>query len=215
MEEIFGWMAAEVRARTPGDTKPLCVLMDGQETLWRAAQQYVPGGNVTEILDLLHVTPRIWSAAYLFHSEGSRAAVEFVKDRVLRILQGKGHSVTAWLRWMGDYRGLPASKKEQLNKICDFFDKNCERMRYDEYLEAGYPIATGVIEGACRHLVKDRLERAGMRWVLQGAQSMLHLRSIHLSGLWDEFTAYRIKREGQRLYPNAPDCDECPLADVA
>ena len=85
----------------------------------------------------------------------------------------------------------------------------------DEYLEAGYPIATGVIEGACRHLVKDRLERAGMRWVLQGAQSMLHLRSVHLSGLWDEFTAYRIQRERQRLYPNAPDCQECHLADVA
>lgn len=214
-EEIFGWMAREVAARNPGGTKPLCVLMDGQESQWRAAQQTLPGENVTEILDLLHVTPRIWSAAHLFHAEGSPAVLKFVKARVLRILKGNVSSVTATLRWMADYRGLSARKKEQLAKICDFLDKNRDRMRYDQYLQAGYPIATGVIEGACRHLVKDRLERAGMRWVLQGAQSMLHLRSVHLSGLWDEFTAYRIKREGQRLYPNVPQPADHPLANAA
>lgn len=214
-EEIFGWLAREVDARNPGGTKPLCVLMDGQESQWRAAQQFLSGENVTEILDLLHVTPRIWSAAHLFHAEGSPAALKFVKQRVLRVLKGNVSSVTATLRWMADYRGLSARKKEQLAKICDFLDKNRDRMRYDEYLEAGYPIATGVIEGACRHLVKDRLERAGMRWVLQGAQSMLHLRSVHLSGLWDEFTAYRIKRERQRLYPYALESDGYPLADAA
>ena len=116
---------------------------------------------------------------------------------------------------MGDYRNLPAGKKKQLAKICDYFDKNGDRMRYDEYLKAGYPIATGVIEGACRHLVKDRLERAGMRWLLEGAQSMLDLRSVHLSGLWDEFTAYRIKREAQRLYSTSPAPEGHQLADVA
>ena len=88
-------------------------------------------------------------------------------------------------------------------------------MHYDEYLAAGYPIATGVIEGACRHLVKDRLERAGMRWILPGAQSMLHLRSVQLSGLWDEFTGYRIKREGQRLYLNPPEPEGYQLANAA
>jgi hypothetical protein len=134
---------------------------------------------------------------------------------VLRILKGKAGSVAATLRWMGDYRKLPASKKEQLRKICDFFEKNRERMRYDEYLQAGYPIATGVIEGACRHLVKDRLERAGMRWLLKGAQSVLHLRSVHLSGLWDEFTAYRIKREAERLYSASPTPESYALANAA
>jgi hypothetical protein len=216
-EEIFGWMAQEIGARNPGAGKPLCVLMDGQESLWREAERHLPGENVTQILDLLHVTPRLWKAAYLFHAEGSPAAVAFVKERVLRILRGKARSVTRWLRWMGEYRRLPAAKKAALGKICDFFDKNAERMRYHDYLRAGYPIATGVIEGACRHLVKDRLERAGMRWVLQGAQSMLHLRSVHLSGLWDEFTAYRIRRQTEQLYPYLPAADPqpCPLAAAA
>ena len=214
-EEIFGWMAREVDARNPCGTKPLCLLMDGLESQWRAARQTLPGEQVTEILDLLHVTPRIWAAAHLFHEEGSPAALAFVKDRLLRILQGKITSVTAALRWMADYRNLPPGKRKKLGKICDFLDKNCARMRYDMYLEAGYPIATGVIEGACRHLVKDRLERAGMRWILDGAQSMLHMRSVHLSGLWNEFTAYRIERENQRLYPHASGPEGHWLANAA
>jgi hypothetical protein len=214
VEEIFGWMARELQARNPGSSKPLCVLFDGQESLWSSAEHYLPQENVTEILDLLHITPRLWKAAYLFHPEGSSRAMEFVRARVLGILQGKTAWVTYGLRWMGEYKKLRSKKKQELAKICNFFDKNQDRMRYDEYLESGYPIATGVIEGACRHLVKDRLERAGMRWVLEGAQSMLHLRSVHLSGLWDEFTAYRIQRETQRLYPHIPQGQpsEMPLA---
>jgi hypothetical protein len=76
-------------------------------------------------------------------------------------------------------------------------------MRYDEYLAKGYPIASGVIEGACRHLVKDRMERAGMHWTPAGAQAMLDLRSTYVNGDWEEYQAYRIARETQRLYPIA------------
>ena len=75
-------------------------------------------------------------------------------------------------------------------------------MRYDEYLAAGYPIASGVIEGACRHFVKDRMERAGMRWTIVGAQAMLDLRSVALNGDWDGSAQYRIQRETKRLYPH-------------
>jgi hypothetical protein len=74
-------------------------------------------------------------------------------------------------------------------------------MAYNEYLQAGYPIASGGIEGACRHVVKDRMERSGMRWILNGVQAMLGLRCIHLSGSWEAFTRFRIKRETERLYP--------------
>ena len=97
---------------------------------------------------------------------------------------------------------LRGKKREKLDKICGYFEANQDRMHYDQYLAEGYPIATGVIEGACRHLVKDRMERAGMRWSLEGAQTMLDLRSIHISGQWDEFTAHRIRKETERLYPH-------------
>jgi hypothetical protein len=75
-------------------------------------------------------------------------------------------------------------------------------MKYDEYLKNGYPIASGVIEGACRHFVKDRMERAGLRWSIDGAQAMLDLRSTYLNDDWDEFTAYRVKKETEKLYPH-------------
>ena len=75
-------------------------------------------------------------------------------------------------------------------------------MRYDEYLAKGYPIASGVMEGACRHLVKDRLERAGMHWTYAGAQAMLDVRSVYVSEEWEAFQSYRIEQETQRLYPN-------------
>ncbi len=83
-----------------------------------------------------------------------------------------------------------------------YFEKNAYRIRYDEYLQEGYPIATGVIEGACRHLVKDRMERSGMRWRLSGAAPMLMLRAIHVSNHWDTFQTQRMKSDLQRLHPN-------------
>jgi len=202
-EEIFAWLAAENQARNPSGQKPLVVLMDGQEPLWDAAQTYLPqGDNTIDILDLLHATPRVWQAAYLFYPERSPPAIEFVKDRVLRILNGEVGSVITGLRRMATGRRLRGKKLKTLQTICGYFERNRHRMRYEEYLAAGYPIATGVIEGACRHLVKDRMERAGMRWVLQGAQAMLHLRSIHIADQWDDFIAFRIFKENQRLYPH-------------
>ena len=88
-------------------------------------------------------------------------------------------------------------------------------MAYDAYLEHGFPIASGVIEGACRCVVKDRMERSGMRWVMSGARAMLDMRCIYLSGLWDEFMRFRIQCESRRLYPGsaANDTDfRLPLA---
>jgi hypothetical protein len=73
-------------------------------------------------------------------------------------------------------------------------------MKYDEYLRAGYPIASGVIEGACRHFVKDRMERSGMRWRLAGAQAMLDVRAIYLSTYWDDFHRSRIVAEQRTLH---------------
>lgn len=200
--EIFGWLAMEAEDRNPEGTKPVVLLMDGQHSLWEAAQGQLPEGAV-EILDLLHVTPRLWKAAYLFHPEGSADAAQFVRSRVLRVLKGEVRSVVRGLRQMATRSGLTGRKRKQLERICQYFENHRSRMRYDQYLAAGYPIATGVIEGACRHVVKDRLERAGMQWVFEGAQAMLDLRTVHLSRHWSEFQTYRIQKETERLYPHA------------
>ena len=88
------------------------------------------------------------------------------------------------------------------SKLCGYLENNAHRMRYDAYLAAGYPIASGVIEGACRHFIKDRMERSGMRWTIESAQAMRDMRSTYLNGDWDDFMQYRIAQETQRLYPH-------------
>ncbi|NNF96963.1 MAG: ISKra4 family transposase, partial [Halobacteria archaeon] len=200
-DEIFDWLAQEVGNRNPDGCKPVVFIMDGQESLWNAAQGYLPDITLIEILDLLHVCLYVWNAAHLFFKKKSKAASGFAKENILRILSGDVNRVIRGLRWKGTHEKLSKKRLEKLEKICGYFENNRHRMAYNEYLEAGYPIASGVIEGACRHVVKDRMERSGMRWILDGAHAMLGLRCIHLSGCWDEFTRFRIKRETERLYP--------------
>jgi hypothetical protein len=199
-ETVFTWMAHEVQSRRRPRQKIVCV-MDGQRSLWLMGRRIFPEEQVVEILDLLHVTPRLWESAHLFCREGSVEAAAFVRERLVRILQGKAGTVIGGLRQMATKRGLRGTKLQKLQTLCKYLRKNLSRMRYDEYLAAGYPIASGVIEGACRYVVKDRMERAGMRWTVPGAQAMLDLRTTYVNGQWEEFHRYRIAREKQRLYP--------------
>ncbi len=200
-EETFGWLAQEVARRNSEADKPILLLMDGQKSLWEAGRRELPQTDMVEILDLLHATPRIWDAAHLFYGRDEEQALSFVYDRVLRILKGEVRSVIAGLRQMGTKRKLRGKKRKKLAKICGYLENNAHRMRYDVYVAAGYPIASGVIEGACRHFVKDRMERSGMRWTIESAQAMLDVRSTYLNGDWDDFMQYRIEQETQRLYP--------------
>ncbi len=198
-ETVFAWIVREVKARRRPRQKVVC-LMDGQRSLWIMGRKALPGEKLVEILDLLHVTPRLWEAAYLFHCEGSDEAAAFVRERLLRVLQGKAGAVIGGLRQMATKRSLRGAKLQKLQTLCKYLQKNLSRMRYDEYLAAGYPIASGVIEGACRYVVKDRMERAGMRWTIPGAQAMLDLRTTYVNGQWEEFHSYRIAQEKRRLY---------------
>jgi len=198
--EVFTWMASEVDSRRRDGQAMIC-LMDGQRSLWGSCVAHLPQSDTVEILDLLHAVEYVWNAAYLFHAEGSDAATAFVRDRVLRILRGEVGYVIGGLRQMATKRGLPAKKRKILTQICNYLTRNRTRMRYKEYLKAGYPIASGVIEGACRHVVKDRMERSGMRWTIDGAQAMLDLRSTAVNDQWPAFQIHRIQAETHRLYP--------------
>jgi hypothetical protein len=201
---VHDWMLNELIERNRQDgqwQRPMAFLYDGQESLWDAREGHLPAAGV-DILDLLHVTPRLWKAAHVFHKEKSAGAEAFVRERCLRVLQGRVGGVIRGLREMATKHGLSGGKKKALAQVCAYLEKNRPRMRYDAYLAAGYPIASGVIEGACRHLVKDRLERAGMHWTPRGAQAMLDVRSMHVEGDWDGYQAYRIAREARDLYPH-------------
>jgi len=200
-DTTFDWLAQEVGRRNSRADKPLLLLMDGQKSLWEAGQRLLPTAKTIEILDLLHATPRLWDAAHLFYGRDEEQALSFVYDRVLRLLKGEVRAVVAGLRQMGTKRKLRGKKRDKLAKMCVYLDNNAHRMQYDVYLAAGYPIASGDIEGACRHFLKDRMERSGMRWTIESAQAMLDMRSTYLNGDWDDFMQYRIAQETQRLYP--------------
>jgi hypothetical protein len=202
-DEVFQHLRDDValRRRRRQTVVHLC---DGQHSLETDRHKYLPQDKRTvDVLDLMHVLPRLWEAAHLFHREGSDAARQFVRERLQRVLEGSAGRVIGGLRQMGSKHGLKGAPRKRLRQLCEFLEGNLHRMHYDEYLHAGYPIATGVIEGACRHVIKDRMERAGMRWKVPGAQAMLQLRAIHANGDWRAFQDARIKQEVVRLYPHA------------
>ena len=167
---------------------------------WRSA--FAQRLRASQILAAWAMRPTLWQAAKLFHGERSPLVVPFVRQRVTQVLQGKVATVVRGLRRLAKEHKLNSVKKKTLARICSYLRKNRQRMRYDEYLAKGYPIASGVIEGACRHLVKDRMERAGMHWTLSGAQAMLNVRSVQLGGQWQAFQQFRIERATERLYPH-------------
>lgn len=198
--EAFSWASGQIAARRrPG--QPLVRLMDGQESLWDAADVCLESESDADILDVIHVAGYLWRAGKVFECDDGRRQV-FVRERLLRILHGQAASVISGLRQMATKHNLRGDRRKTIMTVCGYFQKNLHRMRYDEYLAAGYPIASGVIEGACRHLVKDRMERTGMRWRLEPAQAMLSVRAVFQSSYWEDFHDTRFRLEQSRLHPH-------------
>ena len=193
-------VAEEMQRRDPSASKTRVALTDGE----RALQIRVDGKlNVTLILDLMHALEKLWKASYVFHAEGSLEADLWVLDRTLRILSGDVGQVVKGLRQSITKRGLSGAKRKTLEGVADYLYRNRTRMRYDEYLANGWPIASGPVEGACKHLIKDRMERSGMRWTEQMAEAIVQLRAVYLSGDFDQYWQFHIDEDQKRLYPAA------------
>jgi hypothetical protein len=195
---LFLGMMMECYLRNPAGAKLLICIMDGERQLWKLAKDWFP--QAVGILDLFHALKRLRDVAHCLYAQESPEAEEFVSRHLRMLLEGKVGYVLRNLRPLVKEHHLKGEKKSTVQSAITYYEKNQEHMRYDEYLAAGYPIASGVAEGACKHLVKDRMERAGMRWELEGAQAMLSLRAVHINGLWDQFIAYRIATQQSRLY---------------
>ena len=196
---VFDWLANEVQQRDPHEQRTVVAIMDG-ETKLRDLQE-VKISRAIGILDIWHVTEYLWKLAYCFHAEGSKMANVFVETYLQKLLDGKVNRVIGGIRQMATKRDLSKPKREKVEKYLNYFAERAEYMKYDEYLAAGYPIGSGVVEGACRHLVKDRMELTGMRWRIAGAQAILNLRAIYVNDDWDVFHADRIQTEQRKLYP--------------
>ena len=195
---LFVGMAVECHERDPQHRKPLICVMDGERSLWNLQEEWFP--RAIGVLDLFHAMERLWEVARCVHDQDSPEEAEFVTHYLRMLLTGQvGYVLRSFRQLIPKYE-LKGTPKKTVQSAVTYYENNREHMRYDEYLAAGYPIGSGVAEGACKHLVKDRMELAGMRWEIEGAQAMLSLRAVYLNGLWDQFIAYRIEREQVRLY---------------
>jgi hypothetical protein len=196
MREMFD----EARGRAPAGQRPWVVLVDGQEHQLRLIRHEVKrcGVTVTLILDLFHVLEYLWAAAFAFHAAGRAEAELWVRTQLLALLRGRVSQVAAAMRRSATVRAFIGSKRAAVDKCADYLLKYRTMLHYDQYLAAGYPIATGVIEGACRYLVKDRMERTGARWSLDGAEAVLRLRALWTNGDFEPYWAFHLHREYER-----------------
>jgi hypothetical protein len=195
--EVICELFEEGRRRDPELLQTWVTLLDGSEEQLQRVKQEAAQQGVTPviILDIIHVLEYLWKAAYCFHAEGTTLAEEWVTDRFRRLLVGRAVDVAAGIRRSATLHNLEPEARKAVDKCADYLLKNKQYMRYSEYLAAGYPIATGVIEGACRHLVKDRMDLTGARWSLEGADAVLRLRALRSSGDFDDYWEYHIRRE--------------------
>ncbi len=154
---------------------------------------------MTVLVDFIHVLEYLWKAAWCFHEPRDPAMEDWVTAQALDILHGRVPEVTARIRRLAEDRPPQGSEHAKIiRKTLHYLQAKQPWMDYPAALAAGWPIATGVIEGACRHLVQDRMAITGARWGLQGAQAILWLRAIAASGDTDTYWDHHIQQEHQR-----------------
>ena len=195
---VIGEVAAEVSRRDPHGQEIHVALTDGERALQILVSQKL---QVTLILDLLHVLEKLWKAAYVFHAEGSVEAEQWVRLRAQKILEGHVSQVVQGVRQTITKLALRGSKRKVLVRVTNYLYRNRGRMHYDQYLAQGLPIASGPVEGACKNLIKDRMERSGMRWTEAMAEAIVKLRAIYLSGDLDQYWPFHIQKDQQRIHP--------------
>jgi hypothetical protein len=190
----------EALERDPTQSRHWVVVVDGGEQqlldILETARSYQ--AKITLVLDFIHVLEYLWKAAHCFHSVGGYQAEEWVKETALQVLHGGAKNVAVHLRRNATRQQLSKSNRQPLDKCADYLDKYRPMLEYDSFLSDGLPIASGVIEGACRHLIKDRLDRTGARWRLKSAEAIIRIRSLRSSGDFDAYWKFHRTQELQR-----------------
>lgn len=197
---VIGSTFEEALRRDPKRVREWVVLVDGEarqlDYMKAAAKQAQV--KVTIVIDFIHVLEYVWKAAYCFMSPGTVDAENWVRERALKVLEGKASDVAAGIRRSATLQKLSEKERENADKCADYLLKYREFLHYDSYLEKGYPIATGVIEGACRHLICDRMDITGARWRLDRAEAVLKIRAIKSSGDFAEYWKFYKVQEFKR-----------------
>jgi hypothetical protein len=205
--------AEQVRRRESRHIVDRVALTDGAEALQTCVQTQFP--DFTLILDFIHADEYLWKAANALLGETAPERTAWVEARTLQMLSGQITPLIVDLNEIAAHPQTSPTARKTLLCVAAYYARNQAYMQYDQYLASGWPIASGVIEGACRHLVKDRCELSGMRWTQAGAEALLRLRSVAENGDWESFHAYRRRQRQLRVYEywkvEQPDTAARPL----
>lgn len=173
-------------------------LCDGCEALQSRIEAQFPDFNL--ILDFIHPNEYLWKVANSLLGETNEQRTEWVAKRTLQMLSGETKQIIAEFRSRAQDDPCTSAQRDKLTKTANYFERNLPYMDYPTYLAKGWPIASGVVEGACRHFVKDRFELSGMRWSQDGAENLMHLRAVAENDDWDDYHDFRKRQRHSRLY---------------
>jgi hypothetical protein len=173
-------------------------LCDGCEALQTRIASHFP--DYSQILDFIHANEYLWDVANALLGEDDPKRLSWMIQRTRQLLSGETEMLIAEFRTLIALPTTSATQQVQLEKTANYFERNLAYMDYATYLARGWPIASGVIEGACRHFVKDRCELSGMRWSIIGAERLLHLRAVAENDDWETYHAFRKRKRHERLY---------------
>ena len=192
----------EADRRDPDHQRTWVALVDGNVHQIQRIQAEAKnrGIAVVIIIDFVHVLEYLWSAAWCFHREGDPASKMWVYKHAQSILDGKATRVVGALRRAATLAGLEPSRRENADKCATYLTNKRAHLNYPAALEQGWPIATGIIEGACRHLVKDRMDLTGARWGLPGAEAILKLRALRCNGDFESYWTWHLDQQRRRVH---------------
>ena len=207
--QVIAAVFAEADRRDPARARTWIALADGNKDQIAAigAQAAARGLDVPIVIDLIHVIEYLWDAAWCFHPQASPDAAPWVRTHARDILDGHTAAVAAAIAAQAAATEcLSASQRKTIRKTIRYLDTKAPFLNYPAALAQGWPISTGVIEGACRHLVKDRMDLTGARWSTHGAEAILKLRAIRANGDWDQYWDWHQRQEHQRTYRKHQNC---------
>jgi hypothetical protein len=199
----LNWARAQATRRgfPPTTDKTVQVVIDGETCLEQRLRRLFPGAILT--LDIRHAQEKLWEVGRLFHQEGSAELARWVEE--LEELLYKGHIRTLLRRLEQEYRGVShrgpgtRAKRQTLKTVSAYLDCRVKLMDYGRWRKEDLVIATGVVEGAARYVVGERLDNSGMRWIEERAEAVLLLRCIEVNGDWEDFTRWSQEQRSREL----------------
>jgi hypothetical protein len=201
-EQVIADAFDQAQARDPKHLRPWVVLVDGarHQLDLIEAETSRRGVTVHVLLDFVHVAEYVWACAHAFYKPGTTEAEAWAADRLTAILSGDAARAAGEMTAQAEREQLTVSRREAVDACHRYLTGHLDQLHYDTALKSGWPIATGAVEGACRHLIADRLDITGARWGLPGAEAVLRLRAVVSNGDHDPYWRFHVAREHERLY---------------